>query len=94
MQAIPMSRSRYTFGMLVFKFDELRRRKSYTERRDLPLRTIAEETGLSLNTVARLSKPGAVPSRLDTDTLDILCAYFNVKSIVELLEFQPDSPPT
>jgi len=69
------------------KFDDLIRKKEYEERRDLPLRTIATETGLAIGTVQRLRKGDT--SRVYLSTLDTLCAYFGVGAIGDVLEYVP-----
>lgn len=55
--------------------------------RKLPYRTIAAETGLSYGTVSRLATGKLV--RIELDTLDKLCAYFDCK-VGELLEYIPN----
>ncbi|BCM90572.1 hypothetical protein IAD21_02426 [Abditibacteriota bacterium] len=73
-------------GMIESRFQDLRRRKAFEEKRNLPLRTIAEETGLALATVQRIAsgKMGAVHMA----TLDTLCRYFKCQSLAELIEFK------
>ena len=75
--------------MIKSKFDRLRREKSARENRDLPLRKIAEETGLALGTVARLNQ--GKMERVYLSTLDTLCDYFTLKEIGELIEYVPKS---
>ena len=81
--------SRYTgvWGDTVIhtNFEDLRRAKAYREKRDLTLRTIATESGLSINTVQRIRNNTA--SNFDRKTLEVLCRYFAVKSISELIEY-------
>lgn len=81
-----------TGRMLISKFDTLRRKKAYEEGRDLPLRTVSAETGLSFATLQRFSKSKI--SAVSGTTLEILCAYFDVKSISELVEYVKDAPAT
>lgn len=76
--------------MLVSKFNDLRRRKAAIENRDISTRTVAAETGLSPTTIQRAS--GKNIKNLHVHTLEKLCAYFQVKSIAELLEYVPDTP--
>lgn len=76
--------------MIKSRFDDLRRDKAYRERRSLPIRVIAAETGLALGTVHRISK-GSM-ERVYISTLDTLCAYFGVKAISDVLEYVPDTP--
>jgi len=68
-------------------FDDLRRRKSYQEGRNLPIRTISEETGLSQGAILRL-KNGNL-ARVSLSTLERICRYFEVKSLSELIEYMP-----
>lgn len=73
--------------LIVTRFDELRRAKEARENRDLPLRTIAEETELALSTVHRF-KTGQIEG-VRISTLEALCRYFDVKTIAELIEYTP-----
>ena len=75
--------------LIVTHFDSLRRAKAARENRDLPLRTIAEETLLALSTVHRF-KAGTLEG-VRISTLETLCRYFGVKSIAELIEYQPEA---
>jgi DNA-binding Xre family transcriptional regulator len=74
--------------LIVTRFDELRRAKAARENRDLPLRTIAEETALALSTVHRFKSGQLEGVRIST--LETLCRYFGVKSIAELIEYTPE----
>lgn len=74
--------------MIQSHFEDLRRKKAYHEKRNLPLRTIADETGLSVATVQRFSAGTA--DRFDRKTLEALCRYFGVKSLADLIEWLPD----
>jgi len=78
-----------TSGVIQSKVAELRRRKEYQEGRDLPLRTIAAETGLAIGTVQRLMKGDT--ERVYLSTLNTLCAYFKVSQISELIEYVPET---
>ena len=69
-------------------FDDLRRHKAYREKRNLPIRTIAKETGLSQGAILRLKNSNF--ERVHLSTLERLCRYFEVKSLSELIEFRPD----
>lgn len=73
--------------MIRSNFDKLRRRKAFQENRNLPLRAIAQETGLSLGTIQRVSS-GSM-ERINMSTLDALCGYFDVATIAELIEYEP-----
>ena len=74
--------------MMRSHFEQLRRRKAYVEQRDLPIRTIAEETGLSPGAILRVKN--LKMERVYLSTLERLCRYFDVKSLSELMEFVPD----
>ena len=71
--------------MIKSHFQDLRRRKAFQEGRNLPLRTIADETKLSLTTVQRISSGDMKGIRLTT--LDTLCDYFGVESLSDLVEY-------
>lgn len=53
----------------------------------LTLRYLAEETGLALSTVSGLTTPRA--NRIDFNTLNALCRYFNVQP-GDILEYVPE----
>jgi len=69
-------------------FEDLRRHKAYHERRNLPIRTISEETGLSQGAILRLKNGNF--ARVSLSTLERLCRYFEVKSLSALIEYIPD----
>ena len=69
-------------------FDDLRRKKEFLEKRDLSIRNIAEETGLSQGAILRVKN--VTMERLYLSTVWTLCRYFGVKSICDLIEFTPD----
>lgn len=73
--------------MIKSHLNDLLLRKATTEKRKLPLRIVAEETKLSVNTIQRLKKSSSGSVRFST--LDKLCAYFGV-STSELIEHIPD----
>ncbi len=73
--------------MICSRFDDLRREKSYKEKRNLSLRTIAQETGLAVGTVQRLNNGDM--ERVYLSTLDTLCGYFGLKEVGELIEYVP-----
>lgn len=75
--------------MIKSNFDDLRRRKAYREHRNLPLRVIAKETGLSLGAINRFKNERF--ERVYLSTLEKMCAYFEVKTLSELIEFVPDA---
>lgn len=74
--------------MMRSHFEHLRRQKAYLEQRDLPIRTISEETGLSQGAILRVKN--LKMERVYLSTLETLCRYFNVKSLSELIEYVPD----
>ena len=74
--------------MMLSHFEDLRRLKAFRERRDLPIRTISEETGLSQGTILRVKN--LKMERVYLSTLETLCRYFGVQSISELMEYVPD----
>ena len=73
--------------MIHSRFEDLRRAKAWREKRDLPLRLIAQETGLSVNAIQRIRN--STVERIQLTTLEALCRYFAVKSISELIEYTP-----
>jgi DNA-binding Xre family transcriptional regulator len=78
----------YNPGVFISRLDDLRRKKSYEERRNISLRTIAEETGLALTTVHRV-KAGPV-DKIQLATLNTLCHYFKVDSLDAVIGFTRD----
>jgi DNA-binding Xre family transcriptional regulator len=74
--------------MIVSHFEDLRRFKAYRERRDLSIRTIAEETGLSQGAILRVKNVKL--ARVSLSTLERLCIYFSVASLSELMEYVAD----
>ena|SRR6185437_13178815 len=72
-------------------FEDLRRHKAYQEKRDLPIRTISQETGLSQGAILRLKNANF--ERVHLSTLERLCHYFGVKSFCDLIEYVPDEKP-
>jgi len=77
--------------MIRSHFEDLRRRKEFRERRDLSIRTIAMETGLSQGAILRVKN--VTMERISLSTLERLCRYFSVKSLSELIEYVPDDQP-
>ena len=77
-------------GLIITHFENLRRHKAYSEKRNLPIRTISAETGLSQGAILRVKN--ATMLKISMSTLETLCQYFNVKSISDLIEFVPDEP--
>lgn len=77
--------------MIISKFANLRRLKAFREHRDLSIRTIARETGLSQGAIIRLKNERF--ERVYLSTLETLCRYFGVKSLCDLLEYVPPDGP-
>lgn len=77
--------------MMRSHFEDLRRRKEYRERRDLSIRTISEETGLSQGAILRVKNLSL--ERIYFSTLERLCQYFEAESLSELIEYVPGPPP-
>jgi DNA-binding Xre family transcriptional regulator len=75
--------------MIRSHFDALRRRKAFDEQRDLSIRTISAETGLSHGAILRVKNLKL--ERVYLSTLERLCRYFAVSSLSELIEYVPDS---
>src|SRR5437588_12459533 len=73
--------------MIRSHFDDLRRGKAYHERRNLPIRTISEETGLSQGAILRVKN--VTMERISLSTLETLCRYFAVTTLSELIEYAP-----
>ena len=74
--------------MIESHFEDLRRLKEFKEKRDLPIRTIALETGLSQGAILRVKN--LTMERVYFTTLERLCSYFSVKSLADLIEYVPD----
>lgn len=55
---------------------------------DISQQKLAEETGLAPSTIGKLYRNQA--NRVDMNTLDTLCKYFNVSSLTDLLEYRND----
>jgi DNA-binding Xre family transcriptional regulator len=60
--------------------------KERKEKRDISLRTVAAETGLSIQTVYKLASWSGV-QRIDCDTIKTLCDYYNC-NFCELVTFE------
>jgi transcriptional regulator with XRE-family HTH domain len=73
-------------------FGDLRREKEYREKRDLPIRTIAQETGLSQGAILRVKN--MTMERVSLTTLETLCRYFRVTSLCQLVDHMPDERDT
>ena len=77
--------------MIRSHFENLRHRKEFQEHRDLSIRTIAEETGLSQGAILRVKN--LTMERISLSTLERLCRYFSVQSLSELIEYVSDARP-
>lgn len=73
--------------MIRSHLNDLLRRKAVADNRKLPLRVVAEETKLSINTIQRLKRGSSGSVRFAT--LNKLCCYFDV-DINGLIEYTPD----
>src|SRR5207247_1528796 len=73
--------------LIVSHFEDLRRHKEYLEHRDLSIRKISEETGLSQGAILRVKN--ATMAMISLSTLESLCRYFSVKGLNELIEYVP-----
>lgn len=74
--------------MFISHYDKLRRQKEARENRDLPVRLIARETGLSSATINKMKSSEVQGVTLAS--IGKLCEYFGVKSVAQLVEWQPD----
>jgi DNA-binding Xre family transcriptional regulator len=77
--------------LIISHFANLRRKKEFLEKRELPIRMIAEETGLSQGSILRVKN--VTMAGVSLSTLQTLCRYFKVSSLSELIEYAPDSAP-
>jgi len=73
--------------MLRFKLKELIAKREFEERRRLLLQEIAEQTGITRNTLSKVLHQHGVSMR--TENLDRLCTYFGCR-IEDLVEHIPD----
>lgn len=81
----------HTHGTVRSRLREIRLAKENVEKRALTLAEMSEGTGLSVNALQRLLRPGGEFERVSPDTLAALCGYFGV-GIGELLEYVPPVP--
>ena len=88
-RSVPLPEIQYAqeISMIKLNFTDLRREKAFKEKRNLPLQTISQETGLSYGTIHRLFS-GTTDS-IHFSTIAILCKYFNCR-VADLFEFVPD----
>lgn len=80
----------HNVSVFISHFERLRRTKALEESRDISLRTVAKESGLSLATIQRVRNGNM--ERVYLSTLEALCRYFRVKNVGDLIEFKDDSP--
>ena len=73
--------------MIISNLRVLIAHKEQREGRKLPYRLIAEETGLAINTIFLFYNDRM--KRIDKDTLNTLCNYFNVGP-EKILVWTPD----
>lgn len=75
--------------MFISHYDRLRRQKEARENRDLTVRVVAKETGLSTATINKMKSSEVHGVTLAS--LGKLCEFFGVKSVAHLVEWQPDT---
>lgn len=66
--------------------------KAYEEQRNLPLRTVAEESGVSFSTIKAYLKQDDPVTRYDAEVIAKLCLYFGV-GLQDLLVIEGEKPP-
>jgi len=81
----------YNPDVFISHFDKLLLKKSALVGRRLSLRDVAAGAKISLVTVHKASR-GPLDT-LSLASVKSLCAYFEVKRLTDLIEWQPD-PPT
>lgn len=74
--------------MLRYKLKELTAEKEFRERRRVTIKEIAEETGITRNTLSRMLNAHGTGVR--SENFDRLCRYFNCP-IGALVEYIPDT---
>ena len=77
--------------MIYSKVRHLRFQKEERDGVKLTYETLGRATGLSPNTLARLLKREPI-DRIDGQTLDALCRYFEC-NVGDVLEYVPDGEP-
>lgn len=75
--------------MLRFKLKERIADKEFRERRRVTIQEVAEETGITRNTLSRMLNVHGASVR--TENLDRLCAYFGCR-IEEVVEYVEETP--
>ena len=76
--------------MIKSKLKLLIAQREITLGRKITNENLAQEAGLSINTIGRLAE--GKTNRIDFSTMDKLCSYFTC-SVGDLLEFVPDEKP-
>lgn len=76
-------------GVIHSHFEDLRRKKAFEEKRNITFSEIAEQTGLAMTTLARISKNDNGVQNIRLSTINALCNYFDVP-ISELIEHRKD----
>lgn len=76
-------------GVILSHFNDLRRKKAANENRNITMRVVANETGLALTTLSRVSKNDGDIQNVRLSTVNALCNYFGV-SICDLIEHRAD----
>jgi len=77
--------------MLRYKIKELIGEKEFAERRRVTVQSIAEDTGITRNTLSKMLNQHGASVR--TENLDRLCAYFGCR-IEQLVEYVADARST
>jgi hypothetical protein len=73
------------------RFNELRRRKALDENRDISLREVARQTGLSLGVIQRVASPDPVEVEgLRLSSIRALVQYFGLRGIDQLIEYRDE----
>jgi len=75
--------------VIAYRFRELWEAKQKAEDRRIPLTEIAQETGISRNTLSKLADVRERRYVTNTDVIDRLCRYFGVQP-GDLLRYVPD----
>lgn len=78
--------------MIAIKINQLIARKNLEDgRAKTNLGTLAEEIGISRNTLYLWMQPGGI-KQVSINTLDALCKYFDC-GVGDILEYVPDQEP-
>lgn len=75
-------------NVIYSRFNDLRRQKGLAENRDISIRAVARETGIAHTTLLRIAANGEDVQGVRLSTINVLCGYFAVKSVADLIEFR------